>query len=52
MIRSISIHESAEAEIKEAADFYDMESPGLGMAFIDEVERTIESVSRFPESSP
>jgi plasmid stabilization system protein ParE len=52
MIRSLLIHESAEAEINEAADFYDIESPGLGMVLIDEVERTIEIISRFPESSP
>jgi hypothetical protein len=31
----VIIHESAETEINEAADFYDMENPGLGTAFID-----------------
>jgi hypothetical protein len=30
-----SIHEAAEAEINEAADFYDAESPGLGDVFIE-----------------
>ena len=28
-----SIHEAAEAEINEAADFYDLESLGLGIVF-------------------
>ncbi len=37
----VSIHEGAELDLNEAADFYDFESPGLGDAFIDEVERTI-----------
>jgi len=48
MSRLFSIHETAEAEINEAADFYDLEDPGLGSVFIDEVERAIESISQFP----
>jgi toxin ParE1/3/4 len=47
-----SIHEAAESEINEAADFYDIESPGLGAVFIDEVQRGIERISRFPEAAP
>jgi plasmid stabilization system protein ParE len=52
MTRFLSIHESAEAEINEGADFYDLESPGLGSVFIDEIEGAIEHISRFPEASP
>jgi plasmid stabilization system protein ParE len=52
MSRLISIHEVAEAEINEAADFYDIESPGLGSAFIDEIQRAIKSISEFPEAAP
>lgn len=51
MSRRFSIHETAEAEINEAADFYDLEDPGLGSVFIDEVERGIESISQFPEAA-
>lgn len=51
MSRRLSIHETAEAEINEAADFYDLEDPGLGSVFIDEVERGIESISQFPEAA-
>ena len=47
----VSIHEAADLEINEAADFYDFRSPGLGSIFIDEVERAMEIISRFPESS-
>ena len=36
----------------EAADFYDIESPGLGTAFIDEVGRGIEIIRCFPEAAP
>ena len=45
MSRSFSIHEAAEAEINEAADFYDLESPGLGGVFLNEIQRAIESIS-------
>ena len=51
MRRLFSIHETAEAEINEAADFYDLEDPGLGSVFIDEVERAIESVSQLPDAA-
>ena len=51
MSRLFSIHEAAEAEINEAADFYDLESPGLGRVFIDEIQRAVESISQFPEST-
>jgi len=52
MTRLFSIHEIAESEINEAADFYDLESPGLGSVFIEEVERSIESITQFPGTRP
>lgn len=52
MSRSFSIHEAAEAEINEAADFYDLESPGLGGVFLNEIQRAIESISEFPDAAP
>jgi toxin ParE1/3/4 len=52
MSRLVLIHDLAEAEINEAADFYDLESPGLGSAFISEIERSIRSISEFPEAAP
>jgi len=30
--------------MREAADFYDLERPGLGTEFLDEVERTLRQV--------
>ncbi|CBE67706.1 MAG: hypothetical protein F9K13_05195 [Candidatus Methylomirabilis oxygeniifera] len=50
MSRRFSIHETAEVEINETADFYDLEDPGLGSVFIDEVERGAESISQSPGS--
>ena len=41
MSQLFSIHKTAEAEINEAADFYDPRSSGLGTVFIDEVQRVI-----------
>ncbi|MBM4029298.1 MAG: type II toxin-antitoxin system RelE/ParE family toxin [Planctomycetes bacterium] len=52
MTRLLVIHEAAEAEIAEAADFYDLQSPDLGGAFIVEVEHTIRSILEFPEAAP
>lgn len=52
MSRLFSIHETAEAEINEAADFYDLENPGLGGMFIDEIERTIKVIAKLPEVAP
>jgi len=52
MSRSLVIHEAAEAEINEAADFYDLRSPGLGSAFIDEVQYAIGKIAEFPEAAP
>ncbi len=52
MSRRLSIHEAAEAEINEAADFYDTKSLGLGRVFIDEIERAIGHISEFPEAAP
>jgi len=43
---------AAEGEINEAADFYDIESPGLGSVFIDEIQRAIGRISEFPEAAP
>jgi predicted RNase H-like HicB family nuclease len=45
-------HESAELELNEAADFYDLGSPGLGSDFFDEVERGLGHVAGHPEAPP
>ncbi|MEW5984114.1 MAG: type II toxin-antitoxin system RelE/ParE family toxin [Acidobacteriota bacterium] len=49
---TLSIHEGAEAEINEAADFYDLESPGLGGVFLDEIQRALQRIVDFPEAAP
>jgi plasmid stabilization system protein ParE len=52
MTRKVSINEAAENEINEAADFYDLESPGLGSVFLDEIDFSIKRILQFPDSSP
>lgn len=52
MTKLISIHEAAEIEINEAADFYDKESLGLGSAFLDEIEKAIKQISLLPKLAP
>jgi len=52
MSPTLSIHEVAEAEINEAADFYDLESAGLGNVFIDEIQRALQSIIDFPDAAP
>ncbi len=47
----LSIHESAEIEINEAVDFYEMECRGLGSVFINILESAVESIFLFPETS-
>jgi plasmid stabilization system protein ParE len=49
---TLSIHEVAEAEINEAADFYDQESPGLGSVFLDEIQRAFQRIVDFPDAAP
>ena len=52
MSPTLSIHETAEAEINEAADFYDIESLGLGSVFIGEIERAIRYIVDSPDAAP
>ena len=52
MTRPIRFDPAARRELSEAADFYDAEDPGLGLAFLDAAERAFEQIQAFPESSP
>src|SRR3954469_24491449 len=44
----ISFHRLAERELNDAAVYYENESPGLGVNFLDEIERFIEAIARNP----
>lgn len=51
MNRLFSVHETAEGEVNEATDFYDLEGLGLGSLFLDEIEHAIEAISQFPDAA-
>lgn len=46
----VSFHRLAQREIEEAVQFYNLESPGLGAAFLDEVERCTHAILQYPEA--
>ncbi len=48
----VSYHRLARRELNEAAQYYESESPGLGAAFLDEVERCTQAIVKFPEAAP
>jgi plasmid stabilization system protein ParE len=48
----VVFHEAAELELMEAADYYDIESPGLGSLLIDEIQNAVDNIQLFPESNP
>ena len=48
----VSFHRLAGRELIDAALFYDVESPGLGYAFLDEVEHCTRAITEFPEAGP
>ena len=52
MRRSLRLHPAAQRELDEATAYYDAESPGLGAAFLDEVEHAFAQIVAFPEASP
>ncbi|NLI77345.1 MAG: hypothetical protein GX442_13005 [Candidatus Riflebacteria bacterium] len=40
----LTIHEAAVAELEDAADFYDLENPGLGTLSLDALARLVEEI--------
>ena len=51
MSRTVSFHRLARQELKEAAHYYDSESPGLGPEFLKEIEHCIQSILDYPEAA-
>jgi toxin ParE1/3/4 len=52
MIRRVSFHPMAEQELNDAASYYSTQSPGLGTAFLDEVQRAVDQILEHPEAAP
>ena len=49
MARS-EFHRLADRELNEAAQYYDLENPGLGSSFLEEVDRCLQSIEDQPEA--
>jgi len=47
---AVSFHRLAERELNEAAQYYELERPGLGSAFLSEVQRCLRAISENPEA--
>jgi plasmid stabilization system protein ParE len=48
----ITILHEAEVELWEAVEYYEERSPGLGLDFETEVERSFEAIAEHPERLP
>ncbi len=42
----------AREDLDNAADWYDRQSPGLGLRFVEQMERLAFAVAEFPQSCP
>ena len=51
-MRRFSFAPDAEAELEEAAHYYDARAAGLGQAFLEEVRSAVEAVLSHPEAAP
>jgi len=49
-MRPVSFHRLAERELNNTARYYELESSGLGHAFLDAVEKTCFSIQEHPEA--
>jgi plasmid stabilization system protein ParE len=47
-----SFNPLAERELNDAAQYYELESRGLGEAFIAEVEHSCNRITEYPEAAP
>ena len=49
-MKRVSFHELAEREVNDTALYYEKESKGLGIRFLDEIERYIDGIVKNPDS--
>lgn len=49
-MRKVTFHEDAEAEMNEAARYYEERALGLGMSFLGAVEEAVDQVLANPEA--
>ncbi len=49
---NVSFNPLAEQELNDAARYYELESPGLGNAFLTEAQRCCDEIVEYPEAGP
>jgi plasmid stabilization system protein ParE len=52
MKRRLILRRQAGSDLRQAFDWYEQQRPGLGVEFVTEVERAIQSLSGRPNSFP
>ncbi|MHB9003944.1 MAG: type II toxin-antitoxin system RelE/ParE family toxin [Coriobacteriia bacterium] len=52
MSHAVAFEPTASLELNEAADFYDLERPGLGAEFLDAVEAALTVIADMPAAFP
>jgi toxin ParE1/3/4 len=50
-VKLIALHPDADAEVSEAARYYESREPGLGSDLLGEVERALDQILTNPEAS-
>ena len=48
----VTFNELAESELNDAAQYYELKRPGLGAAFIAEVQRCTAAIVNHPHAAP
>ena|SRR5215470_10983596 len=46
----LEFHRLAERELNDAAQYYDLEKPGLGASFLREVDRCLRAIRKEPQA--
>ena len=49
-MKRVSFHQLAERELNDAALYYERESPGLGIKFLEEIEHYVNGIVTNPET--
>ena len=49
-MKRVSFHELAERELNDAALYYELESAGLGIKFLDDVEQCVDAIIKNPKA--
>lgn len=50
-MKLFTLHPDADAELTEAARYYELRQPGLGSELLEEVERALDQILTYPEVS-